>query len=180
MSEGPDRELSHSRRLRINSESAPGLASAPRSLRLRAPLLVTLWGLLAVEGIGGIFIFFARLAAGRTPGESLHVLAGAALALVYATYQWQHWSRVSPWRSRLDYALGLIAALGMAGALGTGLVLAAPWWRTRVVARSVEAVAYPTAWSAAHNIMSMLVLTFVGAHLAAVLRRDRAAGRQQG
>lgn len=154
------------------------VARDPRARRLRAPLLVTLWSLLAVEGVGGIVIFFARLAAGRTPGETLHVLAGAALTLVYAVYQWQHWTRISPWRSRLDYALGLIAALSMAAALGTGLVLAAPWWEMRAVARSGEAVAYPTALSAAHNIMSMLVLTFVGAHLAAVLLRDAAAKRR--
>ena len=153
-------------------------AKDPRGRRLRAPLLVTLWALLAVEGAGGIVIFFARLAAGRTPGESLHVVAGAALTLVYAAYQWRHWTRVSPWRGRLDYALGLIAALSMGCALGTGLVLAAPWWNARVVARSAEAVAYPTTLSAAHNIMSMLVLTFVGAHLAAVLLRDAAAARR--
>jgi hypothetical protein len=152
-------------------------AKDPRGRRLRAPLLVSLWVLLAFEGVGGIVLFFARLAAGRTPGESLHVVAGAVLTLVYAAYQWQHWARVSPWRGRLDYALGLIAALSMAVALGTGLVLAAPWWQARVVARSAEAVAYPTALSAVHNIMSMLVLTFVGAHLAAVLLRDAAARR---
>ena len=152
-------------------------AKDPRGRRLRAPLLLTLWALLAVEGVSGIVIFFARLTAGRTPGEALHVLAGAALTLIYTVYQWQHWSRVSPWRGRLDYALGLIAALSMAAALGTGLVLAAPWWQERVVARSSEAVAYPTAWSAAHNIMSMLGLTFVGAHLAAVLLRDAGTRR---
>jgi len=151
---------------------------SPRAPRLRAPLLVTLWALLAIEGAGGILIFFVRLAAGRTPGEALHVAAGAVLTLVYATYQWQHGSRVWPWRSRMDYALGLIAALSMAGALGTGLWLAWPWWQTRIVAGSPEAVAYPPPVSAAHNIMSMLVLTFVGAHLAAVLLRDAAARRR--
>lgn len=156
------------------------MSEAPRARRLRAPLLVTLWGLLAIEGVGGIVIFFARLAAGRTPGEALHVVAGALLTLVYAVYQWQHWARVSPWRSRMDYAMGLIAALSMGGALGTGLWLAWPWWQARIVAGSKFAVAYPTAVSAAHNIMSMLVLTFVGAHLAAVLLRDAAARRQQG
>ena len=156
------------------------MSEAPRGRRLRAPLLVTLWGLLVIEGVGGIVIFFARLAAGRTPGEALHVVAGALLTLVYAIYQWQHWTRVSPWRSRMDYAMGLIAALSMGGALGTGLWLAWPWWQARIVAGSRFAVAYPTVVSAAHNIMSMLVLTFVGAHLAAVLLRDRAARRQQG
>ena len=156
------------------------MSEAPRARRLRAPLLVTLWGLLAIEGVGGIVIFFARLAAGRTPGEALHVVAGGLLTLVYAVYQWQHWARVSPWRSRMDNAKGLIAALSMGGALGTGLWLAWPWWQARIVAGSKFAVAYPTAVSAAHNIMSMLVLTFVGAHLAAVLLRDAAARRQQG
>ena len=151
---------------------------SPRGPRLRAPLIVSLWALLAFEGAGGIVIFFVRLAAGRTPGETLHVLMGALLTLVYAAYQWQHWSRVSPWRSRLDYVLGLIAALSMTGALGTGLWLAWPWWQTRVVAASSRAVAYAPAVSAVHNIMSMLVLTFVGAHLAAVLLRDAAARRR--
>ena len=155
-------------------------AKDPRARRLRAPLLLTLWVLLAIEGAGGIVIFFARLAAGRTPGEALHVIAGALLTLVYAVYQRQHWARVSPWRSRMDYAMGLIAALSMAGALGTGLWLAWPWWEARVVAGSKYAVPYPTTVSAAHNIMSMLVLTFVGAHLAAVLLRNTAARRQQG
>jgi hypothetical protein len=158
------------------SASTPPTA-APRAARLRAPLLVLLWALLAIEGVGGIVIFFARLALGRTPGETLHIYAGALLALVYAVYQWQHWTRVSPWRSRLDYALGLIAALSMAAALGTGLWLAAPWWQTRVTAGSPYPVAYPPPVSAAHNIMSMLVLTFVGAHLAAVLLRDASPRR---
>jgi hypothetical protein len=151
---------------------------APRAARLRAPLLVALSALLAIEGVGGIVIFFARLAAGRTPGESLHVIAGVLLTVAYAVYQWQHWSRVAPWRSRMDYALGLIAALSMASALGTGLWLAWPWWQTRIVAGSPYPVPYPTTVSAAHNIMSMLVLTFVGAHLAAVLLRDAAAARR--
>ncbi len=133
-----------------------------------------------MEGVGGLLIFFMRLAAGQTPGEALHVVAGALLTLVYAAYQWGHWRRVSPWRGRLDYALGLIAALSMAGALGTGLWLAWAWWQTRIVERSAEAVAYTPPVSAAHNIMSMLVLTFVGAHLAAVLLRDAAARRRCG
>ncbi len=156
-----------------------GTAPAPRATRLRAPLLLTLGVLLVIEGAGGILIFFARLAAGRTPGEALHVAGGALLAVVYAVYQGQHWSRVTPWRNRLDYALGLIAALSMAGALGTGLWLAGPWWQARVVQSSNDPIAYAPPWSAAHNIMSMLVLTFVGAHLAAVLLRDRASKRNQ-
>jgi len=119
-----------------------------------------------------------RLATGALPGEALHVGGGALLTLLYAAYQWQHWFRVAPWRSRLDYAMGLIAALSMAGALGTGVWLAAPWWQARIVARSAEAVTYASSLSAAHNVMSMLVLTFVGAHLAAVLLRDAAARRR--
>src|SRR5262249_11840199 len=59
----------------------------PRSRRLRAPLLVTLWWLLGIEAAGGLSIFFMRLVAGRLPGESLHVLAGVALTVVYVVYQ---------------------------------------------------------------------------------------------
>ena len=153
-------------------------AAAPRSARLRAPLLVLLGGLLLVEAAGGLVVFIARLASGHTPGESLHVVAGALLTLVYAAYQWQHWGRVEPWRSRLDYAMGLIAALGMGATLATGYVLAWPWWRMRLLAHRDGPVPYPPPVSAAHNIMSMLVLTFVGAHLAAVLLRDAAAKRR--
>lgn len=151
---------------------APGAA---RARRLRAPLLVLLWWLLGIEALGGLVIFSMRLTIGRTPGEALHVVAGALLTLVYAVYQVQHWNRVAPWRSRLDYAMGLIAALSMGATLATGYALAWPWWLARIVAGSAAAVPYPTALSAAHNIMSMLVLTFVGAHLAAVLLRDAAA-----
>ena len=147
---------------------------------MRSPLLLAMWGLLAFEAIGGMLIFFMRVAFGQTPGETLHVAGGALLTLAYVAYQWLHWLRVAPWRGRLDYAMGLIAAVSMAGALGTGLWLAWPWWRTRIVAGSAEPVAYPTSLSAAHNVMSMLVLTFVGAHLAAVLLRDAAAKRTRG
>lgn len=146
---------------------------APRSRRLRAPLLVLLWWLLAIEALGGLVIFFMRLAAGTMPGETVHVIAGAGLTLVYALYQWQHWGRVAPWRGRLDYALGLIGSIAMGITLATGYVLAWPWWLLRVVRRAGGAIAYPSLASAAHNIMSMLVLTFVLAHLAAVLLRDR-------
>ena len=146
---------------------------APRSRRLRAPLLVLLWWLLGIEALGGLLIFFMRLAAGSTPGETLHVVAGAGLTLVYVIYQVQHWERVSPWRGRLDYALGLIGAIAMGLALLTGYVLAWPWWRARIIERSHEPVAYSSVVSGAHNIMSMLVLTFVLSHLAAVLLRDR-------
>lgn len=151
---------------------------SPRGKRLRAPLLVTLGVLLGFEAVGGLVIFFARLAAGTTPGEALHVGVGAALTLVYVFYQWPHWTRVAPWRSRLDYALGLIAAASMIATLATGYALTWPWWQERVVARSAAAVGYAPPVSAAHNIMSMLVLTFVGAHLAAVLLRDAAAKRR--
>jgi hypothetical protein len=156
----------------------PAAPEAPRAKRLNAPLLVLLWWLLGVEAAGGLVIFYARLAFGRTPGESLHVVAGALLTLVYASYQWQHWNRVQPWRNRLDYAMGLIASLSMGATLATGYWLAWPWWNVRVVARGTGAVPYPTPVSAAHNIMSMLVLTFVGAHLAAVLLRDAAGKRR--
>ena len=62
--------------------------------------------------------------------------------------------------------------------LATGYWLAWPWWQVRMVEHGAGAVAYPTPVSAAHNIMSMLVLTFVGAHLAAVLLRDAAAKKR--
>jgi hypothetical protein len=146
---------------------------APRSRRLRAPLLVLLWWLLGIEALGGLVIFFMRLAAGSLPGETIHVTVGAGLTLVYTVYQVQHWGRVSPWRGRLDYALGLIGAIAMGLALLTGYVLAWPWWRVRIIERSHEPVAYSSFVSGAHNIMSMLVLTFVLSHLAAVLLRDR-------
>lgn len=156
------------------SEALP----APRARRLAAPLLVTLWWLLGFEAAGGLLVFFTRLAAGRAPGETLHVIAGALLTLVYAAYQWRHWTRVAPLRARLDYVMGGIAAVSMLATLGTGYALAWDWWGARVVERAGGAVAYPPPLSAAHNIMSMLVLTFVGAHLAAVLLRDAAARRR--
>jgi hypothetical protein len=145
---------------------------------MRAPLLVLLWVLLGFEALGGLLIFFMRLAAGSTPGEMLHIVVGAVLTLVYVIYQWQHWNRTAPFRRRMDYALGLIAALSMGLTLGTGLVLTLPWWELRIVQQSPAPVPYSTVVSAAHNIMSMLVLTFVGAHLAAVLMRDAAAKRR--
>lgn len=145
---------------------------------MRAPLLVLLWNLLAFEAVGGLLIFFMRLAAGSTPGEMLHIAVGAVLTLAYVVYQLQHWSRIAPFRSRMDYALGLIAALSMAVTLGTGVALALPWWTVRIAQKSAEPIAYATTVSAAHNIMSMLVLTFLGAHLAAVLLRDAAAKRK--
>jgi len=150
-------------------------APSPRARRLRSPLLVALWTLLGIEAIGGLVIFYVRLATGSTPGETLHVVTGVVLAIAYTIYQVQHWSRVSPWRGRLDYTLGLIGACAMGLTLASGLWLGLPWWRLRVASHLAGPVAYPTPLSAAHNIMSMLVLTFVGAHLAAVLLRDRGA-----
>ena len=129
--------------------------------------------LLGFEAAGGLVLFGARLALGTSPGESLHVIGGLALTMCYAAYQWRHWNRVRPFRARPDYALGLVAALSMAAVNGTGLALAVFWWRDRWIAHA--AAWYPPALSAAHNIGSMLVLAFVGAHLGAVLLRERRA-----
>ena len=148
-------------------------AVASRARRLRAPLLVTVWGLLACEAIGGFVIFFARLVYGETPGETLHVLAGLVFTAVYALYQWRHWRRVRPFRNRLDYALGLFSLGFMTAALVTGMALALPWWHERIVAASVGPVQYPFWLSAGHNVASVMVLAFVAAHLGAVLLRDR-------
>lgn len=98
--------------------------------------------------------------------------AGVALLAVYALYQWRHWRRVRPLRAQLHHALGLIAALFMALTNLTGLWLAASWWRDRAAPLGA-AVRYPPLLSAVHNVASMVVLTFVGAHLGAVLFRDR-------
>ena len=59
-------------------------AEHPRAARLRAPLALVLGALLAIEAAGGLVIFFARLAFGATPGEGVHVVAGAALSVTYA------------------------------------------------------------------------------------------------
>jgi len=144
-----------------------------RAARLRAPLLIVLGVMLGFEALGGLVLFCARLVAGTSPGVTPHIAIGFALTFVYAIYQWRHWRRVMPFRARLDYALGLIAALGLAITQATGLVLGWVWWRS--AAGTVPA--YPPLLSAFHNIMSMLVLTFVGAHLGAVLVRDRARPR---
>ena len=148
-------------------------ALSARDRRLRAPLLLGLALLLAVEAVGGLVIFFARLASGTTPGESLHVIAGVALTVFYVAYQWSHWGRVAPWRSRLDYVLGLIATLALSLTQLTGLWLGGQWWLAR--AAGIPRVPYLSSVSAAHNVMSMFVLTFVGAHLGAVLWRDSLA-----
>lgn len=152
--------------------TARGVPS-PRGRRLRAPILLTLWTLLVFEAAGGLLIFVARLAAGKTPGETLHVIGGLALTLVYALYQWNHWFRVAPVRARLDYGLGFLAAGAMLFANGTGIALGLHWWRDRFAAPTGAAVDYPSLLSAAHNIASMLILTFAGAHLGAVLFRDQ-------
>lgn len=144
-----------------------------RARRLRAPVLLALWALLAFETLGGLVIFVARLVWGTTPGEALHVIAGVLLTAIYAVYQWQHWRRVRPVRPQLHYALGIIAAASMALTNLTGLWLAAYWWQERWAAASAAAVRYPAALSAVHNVASMVVLTFVIAHLGAVLFRDR-------
>ena len=67
-----------------------------RARRLRAPLLLALWVLLALEALGGLVIFVARLVWGATPGEALHVAVGLLLTAVYAVYQWRHWRRAHP------------------------------------------------------------------------------------
>lgn len=152
--------------------AAPARAAAAaraRAGRLRAPLLVTLWALLAIEAAGGLVISFARLAAGATPGIALHVAAGFALALAWSAYQWSHWRRVAPWRPRLDYVLGLIGASSMLLVLASGFALTPAWWGARDAGGDA---AYPAWLSGAHNVMSMFVLTFVGAHLFAVLQRS--------
>ena len=128
--------------------------------------------LLAIESLGGLVILFARVAYGASPGVILHVIAGLALTLAYAAYQLSHWTRVAPWRPRLDYLLGLIAALSMIVTNATGLWLAAIWWRA---IQGGGAPAFPVALSAAHTLGTLLVLTFAGAHLAAVLQRERGA-----
>jgi hypothetical protein len=148
-------------------------AEHPRARRLRAPLLLTLAVLLALEAVGGLVIFFARLTLDRTPGEALHVIAGLALTIVYLVYQIQHWVRVEPFRARLDYALGLIAALSLIATNTLGAGLGWIWYTSRIA--GLARVPYPPLMSAAHNITSMLVLTFALAHLAAVLARDRRA-----
>lgn len=140
-----------------------------RAARLRSPLLLALAALLAVESAGGLVIFCTRVLSGRAWGETVHVVAGAMMAAVYAAYQWRHLGRVRPLHLSLDYLMGFFAALFLVATLATGFALTVPWWRARG-----GPAAYAPSLSAAHNIGSMLVLTFVGAHLAAVLMRDRA------
>jgi hypothetical protein len=144
----------------------------PRARRLLAPLLLALWMLLALEALGGLVIFVARLLWGATPGEALHVVLGLLLTVVYSVYQWRHWQRVRPLRRQVHYGLGVIAASFMALTNLTGLWLAAFWWQDRIIAASAAAVRYPVLLSAVHNVASMVVLTFVAAHVGAVLFRN--------
>lgn len=150
---------------------SPARPAPERAERLRAPLLIALWALLAFEAIGGLLLFTAYLILGRRPGETAHVLVGVPLAATYAVYQWRHWRRVSPVRARPDHVLGLVAAAAMSLTLLTGLVLGAMWCAARLFSGVAAEVPYPSALSAAHNLGSMLVLSFVGAHLGAVLLR---------
>jgi hypothetical protein len=120
-----------------------------------------------------MILFAARLIAGRAPGETIHIFGGAALAGIYVVYQARHWRRVNALRWRLDHTLGLIAAVFMVVTLGSGLILALSWWDARKVASDTSEVIYSASWSAVHNVASLLVLTFLGAHVCAVLFRDR-------
>jgi hypothetical protein len=129
--------------------------------------------LLAVEAVGGMVLFAARLIAGRASGETIHILGGVALVGIYAFYQARHWARVRSLRWRLDHGLGWIAAIFMVLTLGSGLILALDWWESKVAASKGGEVIYPPSWSAVHNVGSLLVLTFLGAHVCAVLFRDR-------
>gem|GEM_PF-2647694 len=147
--------------------------SSGRRERLRSPLLLALAALLTVESIGGMVLFTARLISGRATGETIHILAGTALAGIYAVYQVRHWARVRSLRWRLDHGLGWIAAVVMVLTLGSGLILALDWWDVKVGASKAVEVIYPPSWSAVHNVGSLLVLTFLGAHVCAVLFRDR-------
>lgn len=148
-----------------------------RERRLRAPLLLALATLLAFEAAGGLVIFVARLVAGSTPGEMLHVAAGITLTALYAVYQWRHWLRVRPLHPQLHYLLGLIAALAMTLVNLTGLWLAVHWWQDRHAVPIAAPVRYPPLLSGIHNVFSMVVLTFAAAHLGAVLFRDRNPAR---
>ena len=146
-------------------------ASAARARRLRSPLLLATAVVLAFEAVGGIVIFFARLAYGVTPGETLHVIGGIVLTALYAAYQWRHWLRVRPVRPRLDYALGLLATASLILTQASGWALGFSWWQAQ--GRTAD---YAPVVSALHNIGSMLVLTFVAAHVGAVLQRARRIG----
>jgi len=153
------------------SEFVPA-AVRVRVARLKAPLFVSLAVLLAFEAIGGLVLFYARVLSGAMPGEALHVFAGIVLTALYAIYQWRHWTRIRPWRARLDHGLGLVSAIVMTLTNATGLWLGWIWWASRL--DGTGKAPYPPLLSAVHDIGSMLVLTFVISHIAAVLMRDRA------
>ena len=140
---------------------------------MRSPVLVVLAALFAIEAVTGLILFAARLISGRAPGESIHIAAGAAVVGVYAVYQARHWARVRSLRWRLDHGLGLLAAVFMVLTLASGAVLALSWWDTQAEPDTAAKVAYSPLWSALHNVASLLILTFLGAHLCAVLFRDR-------
>jgi hypothetical protein len=148
-----------------------GPGNAERAGRLRSPLLLALAALLGLEALGGLVIFVARLTAGTAPGETLHVVAGVGFTVLYAVYQWRHWRRVRPFRRLLDHGLGLIAALMIAFVNITGLWLGVLWWQGRHLPLDMR---YPSGLAAMHNVAAMLVVSFVPAHLGAVLLR---AGR---
>lgn len=148
-----------------------------RATRLRSPLLIWLWVLFGIEAVTGLIIFFARLALGAAPTLSLHWFAGFAFTLVYIVYQVQHWNRVQPVRPRLDHVLGVVASTSLMIAQVSGYWVGAEWF---LRGRPPGYTTFPATLSALHNVMSMLSLTFVGAHIGAVLLRDsrgRAAKR---
>ena len=149
-----------------SAASSDALPRALRRQRLRSPLLLAFATVLAFEAAGGIVIFWARLAYGATPGEMLHVIGGIVLTPLYAVYQWRHWRRIRPIRLRLDHALGLLASGSIVLTQASGFALGLAWFEARGAAAD-----YAPAISALHNIGSMLVLTFVAAHVGAVLQR---------
>lgn len=143
-----------------------------RAERLRSPLLLMLWALFAIEAVTGLIVFFARLAVGSAPTVSLHWFAGFAFTLVYVIYQIQHWTRVQPLRARLDHVLGVVATTSLIITQVSGYWVGWEWFMR---GRPLGYTAFPAALSATHNVMSMLAMTFVGAHFGAVLLRESRA-----
>jgi hypothetical protein len=148
-------------------------SAATRTRRLRSPLLIALWVLLGFEALGGLVLFTARLALGSAPGEALHVLAGVVAVPVWMVYQVRHWSRLRPFHAGLDTWMGFLATGALALTNLTGLVLGAEWWRNRLARGIASAPPHPML-PALHLIGTMLVLSFLGAHLGAVLLREPA------